>query len=157
HAAYGPAAGDPGAGAQPCQHADRLPLQGAMRVRVRPVPRPAAGVPGRPPVVGLLALPGRPAGAHRRDRAGVDVAGYVARRILMAIPTLFATSIVVFLLVRLMPGDVIDYITGGAQTLTPEQRHQMEHQLGLDQSLVQQYLHWMKGLLTGDMGSSLIS
>jgi len=82
---------------------------------------------------------------------------YVVRRIVTAIPTLVATSIAVFLLVRLMPGDVIDYITGGAQTLTPEQRHQMEHQLGLDQSLPAQYWHWVSGLLTGDMGKSLVS
>src|SRR5262249_44297630 len=60
-------------------------------------------------------------------------------------------------MVRLMPGDVIDYITGGTQTLTPEQRHQMEHQLGLDHSYLQQYLHWIKGLLTGNMGNSLVS
>jgi peptide/nickel transport system permease protein len=85
------------------------------------------------------------------------VVGYIARRILIAIPTLVATSIVVFLLVRLMPGNVIDYITGGAQTLTPDQRHQMEHQLGLDQSLFAQYWDWIRGLLTGDMGRSLTS
>src|SRR5690242_18976490 len=82
---------------------------------------------------------------------------YVVRRIVTAIPTLVATSIAVFLLVRLMPGDVIDYVTGGAQTLTPEQRHQMEHQLGLDQSLPAQYWHWVSGLLTGDMRRSLVS
>jgi peptide/nickel transport system permease protein len=83
--------------------------------------------------------------------------GYIVRRILIAIPTLVATSIAVFLLVRLMPGDVIDYITGGAQTLTPDQRHQMEHQLGLDQSLPAAYWHWVRGLVSGDMGKSLVS
>jgi peptide/nickel transport system permease protein len=85
------------------------------------------------------------------------VTTYAVRRVFIAIPTLIATSIVIFLMVRLMPGDVIDYITGGTQTLTPEQRHQMEHQLGLDHSYLQQYLHWIKGLLTGNMGNSLVS
>jgi peptide/nickel transport system permease protein len=85
------------------------------------------------------------------------VATYALRRVLIAIPTLIATSIVIFLMVRLMPGNVIDYVTGGTQSLSPEQRHQMEHQLGLDQSYVQQYLHWIKGLLTGNMGNSLVS
>jgi peptide/nickel transport system permease protein len=85
------------------------------------------------------------------------VATYALRRILIAIPTLIATSIVIFLMVRLMPGNVIDYITGGTQSLSPEQRHQMEHQLGLDQSYLQQYLHWVKGLLTGNLGNSLVS
>ncbi len=85
------------------------------------------------------------------------MAGYALRRVVIAIPTLIGTSIVIFLMVRLMPGNVIDYITGGTQTLSPEQRHQMEHQLGLDQSYLQQYLHWIKGILTGDMGNSLVS
>ncbi len=85
------------------------------------------------------------------------MAGYAFRRILIAIPTLIGTSIVIFLMVRLMPGNVIDYITGGTQTLSPEQRHQMEHQLGLDQSYLHQYLHWVKGILTGNMGNSLVS
>ena len=44
---------------------------------------------------------------------------YIVRRVLIAIPTLIATSIVVFLLVRLMPGNVIDFITQGTVTLDP--------------------------------------
>lgn len=83
--------------------------------------------------------------------------GYALRRILIAIPTLWGTSVLIFLMVRLMPGDVIDFVTGGTQSLTPEQRHQMEHQLGIDQSYVHQYLHWIHGFLTGNMGNSLIS
>jgi len=62
---------------------------------------------------------------------------YIVRRVLIAIPTLIATSIVVFMLVRLMPGNVIDFITQGTVSLTPEQRSEMEQRLGLDGS----YLH----------------
>jgi peptide/nickel transport system permease protein len=85
------------------------------------------------------------------------VAPYAIRRVLIAIPTLFATSIVIFLMVRLMPGNVIDYITSGTAVLTPQERHQMEHALGLDHSYAHQYVVWMKGLLTGNLGNSLVS
>ena len=82
---------------------------------------------------------------------------YAIRRILIAIPTLFLTSVLIFLMVRLMPGNVIDYITQGQGSIDPVQRHQMEHQIGLDQSYWEQYWHWIKGLVTGDMGKSLAS
>jgi peptide/nickel transport system permease protein len=85
------------------------------------------------------------------------VTAYAIRRTLIAIPTLFATSVLIFLMVRLMPGDVVDYITQGEGSVDPEQRRQIEHQLGLDQSYFQQYIHWIKGLVTGDMGNSLAS
>src|SRR5207249_5661 len=126
-------------------------------LRLRPLPRRAAGVSDRATGVGVLALPERSPRDFGLARGAGAMTGYIVRRILAAIPTLLATSIVVFLMVRLMPGDVIDFITGGSQTLTPEQRHQMEHQLGLDQSYVQQYWEWIRGLLTGDMGKSLVS
>ena len=82
---------------------------------------------------------------------------YIVRRVLIAIPTLIATSIVVFMLVRLMPGNVIDFITQGTVSLTPEQRSEMEQRLGLDGSYLHQYLTWIKGIFTGDMGNSLVS
>ena len=82
---------------------------------------------------------------------------YIVRRVLIAIPTLVATSIVVFLMVRLMPGNVVDFISGGTGTVSTEQRQQMEHQLGLDQPYLTQYWHWIRGMLTGDMGKSLVS
>ncbi len=80
---------------------------------------------------------------------------FILRRVLVAIPTLFAVSIVIFLAVRLMPGDVIDFITQGTAVLTKAQRQQMEHQLGIDGSYPHQYVRWISGLLTGNMGRSL--
>jgi peptide/nickel transport system permease protein len=85
------------------------------------------------------------------------VAHYVVRRVLITIPTLVATSMVVFLMVRLMPGDVVDFISAGTGTVSIEERHQMERQLGLDEPFLSQYWHWIRGLLTGDMGRSLVS
>jgi peptide/nickel transport system permease protein len=82
---------------------------------------------------------------------------YIARRVLIAVPTLVATSFVVFAMVRLMPGNVVDFVAGGTGTVSTEQRQQMERQLGLDAPFLTQYWHWIRGLLTGDMGTSLVS
>ena len=82
---------------------------------------------------------------------------YILRRLLVAVPTLVATSLVIFVAVRLMPGDIIDFIAQGTAVLTPAQRHQMAHQLGLDASYPHQYFHWIGGLLTGNMGNSLLT
>src|SRR5579872_5450453 len=82
---------------------------------------------------------------------------YILRRILVTIPTLFVASIVIFLAVRLMPGNVIDFITQGTAVLTPAQRAQMQQELGLNGSLVHQYARWISGLLSGNMGKSLVT
>jgi peptide/nickel transport system permease protein len=82
---------------------------------------------------------------------------HVARRFLLVVPALFGISVAIFLMVRLMPGDVVDFITGGDLTISPEQRHQIRQQLGLTGSYPEQYWNWIRGLFTGDMGNSLVS
>src|SRR5438105_1429529 len=82
---------------------------------------------------------------------------HVVRRILLVIPALFGISIAIFLMVRLLPGDVVDFLSGGDTQITPEQRQQMREQLGLTGSYLSQYWHWIKGLFTGDMGNSIVS
>src|SRR4051812_417272 len=82
---------------------------------------------------------------------------HVARRMLLVIPALFGISVAIFLMCRLLPGDIVDFLSGGDTQITPEQRHQMREQLGLNGSYVSQYWHWIKGLVTGDMGNSLVS
>jgi len=85
------------------------------------------------------------------------VTGYVGRRLLQLGPTLFGMSVVIFLMVRLMPGDVVDVLTGGDVSITPEQRDAIKRSLGLDQPLPVQYVHWIFGMVTGDPGFSLRS
>jgi peptide/nickel transport system permease protein len=85
------------------------------------------------------------------------MARYVVRRLLLVVPALFGISVVIFLMVRLLPGDIVDYLSGGDTTITPEQRHQLREQLGLTGSYPEQYWRWIKGLFTGDMGRSLVS
>jgi peptide/nickel transport system permease protein len=77
----------------------------------------------------------------------------VLYRAMSAIPLLFVASVLIFLLIFLVPGSPVTAILG--DSATPEAIAQTEHQLGLDQPLLTQYLHWMGGMLTGDMGTSI--
>jgi peptide/nickel transport system permease protein len=73
------------------------------------------------------------------------------------IATLVAVSLVIFLMVRLLPGNVIDLMFGGDATASPEARQQAAEQLGLTGSYPEQYWRWVKGIFTGDLGNSLLS
>jgi peptide/nickel transport system permease protein len=83
------------------------------------------------------------------------VGGYILKRFLFAIPTLFVVSVGIFLLVRLLPGDIIDILFGGDQTASEEVKQQAREQLGLDGSYPEQYWRWISGVLQGDFGFSL--
>ena len=82
---------------------------------------------------------------------------YLARRLLALIPALFFASLIVFVIVRLVPGSVIDMMLSqndvGADKLS---RDQLITTLGLDRPMWQQYFSWIGGiLLHGDFGRSL--
>ncbi len=87
--------------------------------------------------------------------------GYVIRRLLLLIPTIFLVSIIIFLLVRFVPGDAVDFLQtqlsqGAGVTVTIE-RAQIEEMLGLDVPVHVQYWRWLKGVfLHGDLGHSII-
>ena len=78
---------------------------------------------------------------------------YLLRRLALAIPTLFLVSVLVFALMRLMPGDVATRMVEGhayAPTLAA-----LRHDLGLDRPVHTQYLEWIGGIVTrGDFGRS---
>ena len=80
---------------------------------------------------------------------------FLARRVLLLIPTLFGMSLIVFLMVRLLPGDIIDVLTGGDISVTVEQREAIREQLGISGSLHEQYLNWARDAVRGDFGESL--
>ena len=80
--------------------------------------------------------------------------GYVLRRFLVAIPTLIGISIIIFLMVRLLPGDIIDVLLGGDQFATEEQKQQAREQLGLTGSYAEQYGRWASNFVQGDFGFS---
>ena len=81
--------------------------------------------------------------------------GFILRRIAFAIPTLILVSIGIFLMVRLLPGDIIDILFGGDQTASEEVKQQAREQLGLNGSYLEQYWRWISGVMQGDFGYSL--
>ena len=84
---------------------------------------------------------------------------YIARRLLLIIPTLLILSILVFLSVRFIPGDVIDVIRGRTEfyTMGTLDREVMERRLGLDVPVWVQYARWLGDIfLHGSLGESLM-
>ena len=75
------------------------------------------------------------------------MAKYILKRIGLSIVTLLVLTTIVFVLVRLMPGDPFS-----SDKMTPEIRANMEAYYGLDKSLPEQYITYMNNLLHGDLG-----
>lgn len=80
---------------------------------------------------------------------------YAIRRLLMAIPTLFLMLTVIFVLVRLVPGDPAIVILG--DRATEESLTRLRAQLGLDQPIYVQYLQFLGNIVTGNLGHSMTS
>ena len=78
----------------------------------------------------------------------------LVRRLAQLVPMLFFISLVSFLLVKLAPGDPVQaYIT---PRMSPEDIERIRHSMGLDKPMFMQYLLWLKNVLQGDLGYSLI-
>jgi ABC-type dipeptide/oligopeptide/nickel transport system permease component len=77
---------------------------------------------------------------------------YIARRLLVAIPTLIGVATISFMLLRLIPGDPARVMAGPAASAQTVER--LRHQFGLDQPVLQQYLNYIGKLLRGDLGTS---
>src|SRR3954470_2467328 len=83
----------------------------------------------------------------------MTLTGYVARRLLQAVPVALGVTVVVFFLIHLVPGDPARTILGNQAT---EQRVALlRHEWGLDRPLPVQYAKFMERLVHGDLGSSL--
>ncbi len=83
------------------------------------------------------------------------MAGYVVRRVLVAIPTMIGISIIIFMMVRLLPGDIVDVLGGADIGNDPALKEQAREQLGLTGSYAEQYWRWISGIFQGDFGFSL--
>jgi peptide/nickel transport system permease protein len=79
---------------------------------------------------------------------------YIIRRLLLLIPTVLAMSILIFVVVRAMPGDIVDAMMGVDATVTPEEKADLRRELGLDRPIHLQYFEWLKQILRGDLGIS---
>lgn len=81
---------------------------------------------------------------------------YVVRRLLLLVPTMLLVLTVVFVLVRVAPGDVVTLLASN-QNISADQAARLRHDLGLDQSLPLQFVHYLRAVLTGDFGRSIWS
>jgi peptide/nickel transport system permease protein len=85
------------------------------------------------------------------------MAKYILKRLLAMVPTLLGVAVLIFILLRIVPGDVVEarFMTQGSQFLSQELMDIERKKLGLDQPLWQQFTTWMSGLLRFDFGVSM--
>jgi peptide/nickel transport system permease protein len=83
--------------------------------------------------------------------------GYLVRRFGLMLLTLFGMSILIFVMMRLVPGNIADILVDSAGIIDPEQKANIERELGLDRPLLVQYWQWISGLLQGDLGYAYVS
>jgi ABC-type dipeptide/oligopeptide/nickel transport system permease component len=81
------------------------------------------------------------------------VTRFLLRRVLLTIPVLVGVATLVFSLIHLVPGDPVQAMLG--ESASPEDVAQLRGRLGLDRPLYVQYVSYMKGAVTGDLGTSL--
>jgi ABC-type dipeptide/oligopeptide/nickel transport system permease component len=80
------------------------------------------------------------------------MAGYILRRLLWLVPVVVAVSLITFLLMHLAPGS--PFQQNPERVLSADVIERLDRQFGLDKPLWQQYLNWLSGMLTGDLGPS---
>jgi peptide/nickel transport system permease protein len=84
---------------------------------------------------------------------------FIIRRLLLGLLVLLLVTVLVFMVMRLMPGDPLMLFVAQSQldagSYTPEQLAEMRHQYGLDKPLVIQYFSWLNGVLHGNLGESI--
>jgi peptide/nickel transport system permease protein len=79
---------------------------------------------------------------------------YVVERVAIVLATLLGMSLVVFVLLRMAPGDVVDILFSTAGYVNPSEKQAIMRELGLDRPYWRQYLDWLGQLATGDLGKS---
>ena len=82
---------------------------------------------------------------------------YIVRRLALMLVTLFGISVIIFVLLRVVPGNIVDILFDAAGFVDPADKANLEKELGLDQSIFVQYVQWIGGLLHGDLGYSYVS
>ena len=85
---------------------------------------------------------------------------YFLRRLALAVPTIFGVTVLIFFIMRILPGDPLSVIVSedaGTYVLTPAELAAVRADLGLDKALYLQYLDWMADIARGDLGHSFWS
>jgi len=84
------------------------------------------------------------------------MARYIVKRLLLMIPTLFGVAVIIFLLMRVVPGDVVELRFAGESSFASKENLDKERvRLGLDKPMWQQFVDWMGGILRLDFGRSM--
>ena len=82
---------------------------------------------------------------------------YFLKRLALLVPIVFGVSVVVFVVMRMLPGDVASAMLGSSANASPQLLAEMRAQLGLDRPLHVQYVEWVWKALHGDLGASMLS
>ena len=80
---------------------------------------------------------------------------YFVRRLFDLLFVLFGVSLLIFLMVRFIPGDAVAIMLGANTDITPDRVENLRRQLGLHLPVYEQYWQWLKGVLQGDLGNSI--
>ena len=83
------------------------------------------------------------------------MAAYLVRRFLLMLLTLFGISVLIFVLLRIVPGNIADILFSSAGMINPADKAQIEKELGLDQPILVRYWDWLTGVLHGDFGNNI--
>lgn len=82
---------------------------------------------------------------------------YLSRRFLLMVLTLFGMSVLIFVMLRLVPGNVADILVDSAGIADPKEKAKIARELGLDRPIHEQYMQWIGGLSRGDLGFAYVS
>jgi peptide/nickel transport system permease protein len=85
------------------------------------------------------------------------VGSYLIRRFFLMLLTLFGISVLIFTMLRLVPGNIADIVFNAAGMIDVAEKAKLEKELGLDQPIAVQYVKWVTGLARGDLGYSYVS
>jgi peptide/nickel transport system permease protein len=80
---------------------------------------------------------------------------FLTSRLIDLVVVLFGISIVVFLMIRLIPGDAVAIMLGANTEITPDRLAELRGRLGLDRPMIEQYFVWIWGAIRGDFGTSI--
>ena len=82
------------------------------------------------------------------------MSAYIIQRLLLTIPTVLGATVIIFFIMRVVPGDVVDYLLGDSVTITAEQEEALRDDLGLNDPLPVQYVEWLRGIAILSPGDS---
>ncbi|MGB8118683.1 MAG: ABC transporter permease [Pseudolabrys sp.] len=82
---------------------------------------------------------------------------YLIRRFFLMLLTLFGISVLIFTMLRLVPGNIADIVFNAAGMIDVAEKAKLEKELGLDRPIAVQYVQWVGGLARGDLGYSYVS